>query len=213
MIPLIASRIRQAFAQRPLSVAECFAMIPDARHCLCAAQRQIVRDPRSSSCCPSPSLRSGPSQAGPTLRGRGGASGCAGRVKYCFEIRAIAVESAGITTNARGSFPCASRLSSSLLSPRPLRAACRTPHRAGLPVQQPAHWSPTLLMKTSLPVLPLAAWPVRPPAGSSWACRPATRVTERLTERAACWGVPSHQGPSGPTARVVPLFFAGHGGK
>jgi hypothetical protein len=26
---------------------------------------------------------------------------------------------------------------------------------------------------------------VSPPAASSWACRPATRATERLTERAA----------------------------
>jgi hypothetical protein len=31
----------------------------------------------------------------------------------------------------------------------------------------------------------LAVWPVSPPAASSWASRPATRATERLTDRSA----------------------------
>jgi hypothetical protein len=45
------------------------------------------------------------------------------------------------------------------------------------------------------------------------ACRPATRATDHLTEPAACGRAATHGGPSGPTARVVPLHFAGHGGK
>jgi hypothetical protein len=47
-------------------------------------------------------------------------------------------------------------------------------------------------------------WPVRPPAGSSWACRPATDGCDL----AAFGRVASQKGPSGLIARMVPLLSA-----
>jgi hypothetical protein len=199
--------IWQAFAQGLGDVFTAFAMQSAARHCFCAGHRQLGHDLRSHRCYPSPSLRSGPSQAGPTLVCQGTDHDCARRIKNCFESRDIAVESAAITTNKRGSFPCASRLSSSLFSRRPWRAACRTPHRAVWPVPSRARQLPMHSMKTSSRAPLWAGWLVQPPVASSWACRPAPRATEPLTDRAA-------YGRIKPTARTTrasrlggPLLF------
>lgn len=172
------------FAQARDGVFRTFAMTSAAGHCFCAGLRQPCPDLRSQRCYPSPSLRSGPSQAGPFLV-CGSGHDCASGMRNCFEMPAIAVESAAITTNPRGSSKCRSRLSSSLFFPRPWPVACRTPRRAAWPVRRLAHLSPMRWTKTCWPGQPLAAWPVLPPAASRSACRPATRATERLTERAA----------------------------
>ena len=166
------------FAQAGFGVFMAFAMRPHGRHCFSAGQRQPCHDLRSQRCYPSPSLRSGPSQAGPTLVGRQAVADCVGGAKFCFEIRGIAVESAAITTTLRGSPPCANRLSSSFFSPCHWPDACRTPRRAAWPVLRLAPWSPMQPTATCLPVPSLAGLPVSQPAGSRSACRPATRGTD-----------------------------------
>lgn len=159
-------------------VCNVFAMTALPRHCFCAGQWQSGHGTRSQRCYPSPSLRSGPSQAGPILMRRSSVQGddCVGRLRNCFQIRDVAVESGAITTNQRGSTPCASRLSSLLYFPRPWPAACRTRQRAAWPARRLALWSPMLWTKTCWPARRLAGWRVLPPAASNLACRPAARA-------------------------------------
>ena len=189
------SLVWQGSAQARADVLVAFAMKMAARHCFRASQGQPGHDLRSQCCYPSPSLRSGPSQAGPILFGgvapsliRAATSGS----KICFEMRDIAVESAAITTNSRGSTLCASRLSSSPFFPRPWPAACRTPRRAAWPVQRQALSSPMRPTATCLPAPSSAALPVSRPAASRSACRPVTRATDT----AAC-------GRSAPHSRTI----------
>jgi hypothetical protein len=170
-------RFWHGFAQGSGVVGAAFAMGVFARHCFRAGHWQSGHGTRSKRCYPSPSLRSGPSQAGPILM-RGRRVDCAGRTRNCFQIRDVAVESAAITTTTRGSSPCASRLSFSLFFPCRLPAACRTRHRAGLRVPLRARSWPMPPRVTSLPAPSSAGWRVSPPAASSWACRPATRATD-----------------------------------
>jgi hypothetical protein len=165
------------FAQRSGSVCIAFAMVSAARHCRFAGHWQSGHGTRSLRCYPSPTLRSGPSQAGPILM-CGSGHDCVGPYRNCFQIRDVAVESSAITTNQRGSIPCVSRLSSSLFSQRPWPAACRTRRRAAWPARLLARLSLTLWTKTCWPAPHLAGWPDLRPVASSWACRPATRATE-----------------------------------
>ena len=171
----MTSRFRQAFAQGARGGVIGFAMVSAGLHSLQAGSRQLVRGLCSHRCYPSPSLRSGPSQAGPTLV-RGCGAVCAGLLKNCFEIRGVAVESLAITTTTRGSFPCASRLSFSPFSQCRWPAACRTPRRAGWPVPPQARWSLMPLTKTWSRGPHLAALPVPQPAESRSACRRATDI-------------------------------------
>jgi len=166
-----AHRIWQSYAQAWVGGLKAFAMPVLERHCLRASQRLNRPDLRNFST--TPSLRSGPSLAGPTLRDRRWGADCVSGAKISFEMRDIPVESAAITTNQRGSLPCASRLSFSFFCQRPWLAACRIPHRAGLPVRLPGQSSPMPQRVTSLPVPSLVVLPVPLPAGSSWACRAA----------------------------------------
>jgi hypothetical protein len=179
-------RFWQAFAQGAADVFNAFAMMGIGRHCFRAGHWQQAHDLRSHRCYPSPSLRSGPSQAGPSLVWMQGLADCAGWMRNCLEIRVVAIESGAITTNQRGSSPCASRLSCSLFFPRRWPVVCRTLHRAAWPVRSPVRPSLTRWTKTSSLVPLWAALPEPQPAASSLACRPATRATERLTELAAC---------------------------
>lgn len=172
------------FAQGRGGVFVTFAMRVTAGHCFHAGHRQPSPDLRSLRCYPSPSLRSGPSQAGPILmRGRRVAD-CVSEARYRFQNRDLAVESAAITTNQRGSFPCASRLSSSPFFPRPWPAACRILHRAAWLVPPLARLSPMPWTKTCWPVPRLADLPVSRPAASRSACRPVTRATDHHRLRA-----------------------------
>lgn len=172
----IAHRIWQGFAQARAVGLKTFAMQSLERHCLHVGQRQQSPDLRNYST--TPSLRSGPSQAGPTLWDRRLDADCVSGTKICFEIRDIAVNHPAITTNQRGSLPCASRLSFSSFCPRRWPVACRIPHRAGLPVPQRVPSSPMPPRVTSLPVPSSVVLPVPHPAGSSWACRPAAQATD-----------------------------------
>ena len=169
--------IRHGFAQGCASVFAAFAKVASARHCFRAGLRHPGQDLRSQRCYPSPSLRSGPSQAGPFLC-RGKAADPAGCARNCFEIRDIAVKSAAITTNLRGSLPCASPLSSSLFFPPPLPAVCRTLRRAGWPVPLQAPSSPMPPKGTCSPGPSLAGSRGSHPAASRSACRPVTRATD-----------------------------------
>lgn len=168
----------QAFAQGVSGVLNGFAMARSARHCFWAGHRQPSHDLRSQRCYPSPSLRSGPSQAGPTLALRRGGADCVKSGKNCFETCDIAVESAAITTNLRGSSKCRSRLSSSLFFPRLWPVACRTLRPAAWLVPPQARLSPMRWMKTCLPAPHSAVLLALPPAASSWACRPAATATD-----------------------------------
>jgi hypothetical protein len=164
------------FAQGRAAVVNGFAMVGSWGHCLLAGLRQSGRDLRSLRCYPSPSSRSGPSQAGPILVGwQGGADG-AGGARYCFQIRDLAVESGAITTNLRGSITCRSRLSSSLFFPRRWPVACRTQRPAAWPVQRLAPLLPMRWTKTCWPGPRWAVLPVWQLAVSRSACRPATRA-------------------------------------
>ena len=170
----------QGVAKDRVGVFTAFAMAFFARHCFRAGQGQPSPNARSRLCYPSPSLRSGPSLAGPILVSGRGFADCARGARYCFQIPAVAVESTAITTTSRGSTPCGSRLSSFLFFPRPLPAACRTPRRAASPVRPLARWSPMPWMRTSSPAPLWAVLPGQRPAASKSACRPATRATEPL---------------------------------
>ena len=191
------SQVWQGSAQGRAGVFAAFAMGVSARHCFRAGQGQCCRDLRSLRCYPSPSLRSGPSQAGPILMGglapKPGGDG-AGGGKIRFEKRDSAVESAAITTNPRGSFPCASRLSSSPFFPRPWLAVCRTRHRAAWPAQQLVRLSPMRWTKTCSPGRPWAGLPVSRPAASRSACRPVTRATDHHRLRAGHTTFRDHPG-------------------
>jgi hypothetical protein len=195
------------FAQHWSSVFIGFAMLLVARHCFAAGLRQSSRGLRSQRCYPSPSLRSGPSQAGPSLVAGCRCADCVNWIKNCFEIRDIALESASITTNQRGSTKCRSRLSSSLFSPRHLPGACRTQRRAVWLAPLRVRWSPMHWMKTCWPVPRLADLQVLPPAGSSLACRHVTPATD-----------PAAFGRTRPIPRTIqanrlggPFFFVPEG--
>jgi hypothetical protein len=166
------------FAQARPGVFKPFAMWPGGRHCFWAGQWQPSHDLRSQRCYPSPSLRSGPSQAGPTLSGRQAVADCARGAKICFEIRGVAVESRAITTTFRGSSKCANRLSSSFCCPCRWPVACKTRHPEGRPVPLRGRLSPMRPTATCLPGPLSAGWPASRPVASSLACRPATRATD-----------------------------------
>jgi len=138
--------------------------------------------------CFSPSRRSGPFMAGPSLSrwdGQDDADFVIGKGNP-FETLWFALESTAITTTNRGSIPCASRLSSSLFFPRPWPVACRTRRRAAWPARQLVRLSPMPWTKTCWPVPRSAGLQVSRPAASKSACRPATtRATEPLADRAA----------------------------
>lgn len=178
MISPMLPSIWHGFAYGLVGVSVWFAILQVARHCFRAGPRQHSRGLHNRRCYPSPSLRSGPSQVGPSLVGAQGSADCVSRFKYCFEIRDIAIESAAITTNIRGSIQCVSRLSSLPFFPRHLQAVCRIPHRAALLVPPLVRWLPMRWTKTCSPVRRLAALQVLRPAVSNWACRPATRATD-----------------------------------
>lgn len=178
MISPTRQAIWHSFAQAPAAVFNGFAMVGSWRHCFLAGLGQSSRGLCSLRCYPSPSIRSGPSQAGPILVGGQGHADSASGVRYCFQIRDLAVESGAITTNLRGSIICRSRLSSSLFSPCRWPVACRTPRRAVRPGLRQGFWSPMRPMETCLPARSSVALPVLPPAASSWAFRPATRATD-----------------------------------
>ncbi len=177
--------IWHGFAQARGGVLKSFAMGVVARHCFLAEAWSPSHDLRSLRCYPSPSLRSGPSQAGPFLVRR---ARCffAWLGKNCFETCDIAVESLAITTNQRGSLPCAYRLSLSLFFPPRLPDACRTPPRGGLRVLRRVSSSLMRRTATCLQGPSSVALRVSQPAASRSACRPATRATERPIEWAAC---------------------------
>ena len=193
MISPILSPIRQAFAQGQTGVLNAFAMQILLGDCFPAGQSKRVFGLRCPSCYPSPSLRSGPSQAGPVPLPKGGVR-VSSKARNCFEIRDIPLESGSITTTQRGSSPCGSRLPSSPFSPRSLLDACRIRPRAGLQVPLAGRSSLTLWTKTCWPVPRSAALQVLPLAESSSACRPATPAIERLTERPAFGRTRSNQG-------------------
>ena len=204
MIAPVIPRNWQAFAHRRFGVLLLFAMVHSDRHCFHVRHRQPSHDLRTGRTTPSPSLRSGPSQAGPSLYPRGAIADCAGLAKICFESVEIAVESAAITTNQRGSIQCASRLSFSSFSPPRWPAACRIPPHAGLRVPLRVPSSPMPPKVTSLRAPSSAVLPVPHPAGSNSACRPAAPATD-LTAF----------GRAKPTARTIranrpggPLLFA-----
>jgi hypothetical protein len=126
------------------------------------------------------------------------------------ESHSFALDSAAIK-NHGGSSPCTRRLSFSHFLPCRSRAACRIPHRAGLPVRPLAPPSPMRWMKTSLPAPRWAAWPVPQPAALRLACRPARPATE-TAETAACGrirqqsnhGVARAECPDGPVLPCAP---------
>jgi hypothetical protein len=169
--------VRQAFAQGVGGPAIAFAMQLLLGDPCSAGRNRLSFSSQKPRTYPSPSLRSGPSQAGPTPF-RISVISVSGWLRYRLEIRDFSVESGTITTTQRGSTTCGSRLSSSLFSPRPWPAACRIRLRAGLPARPQARLSPMRWTKTCSQAQHLAALQVLPPAGSSWACRPATPATE-----------------------------------
>jgi hypothetical protein len=178
MISPTLPQIWRAFAQGCMGVFIQFAMVAPPRHCFLASLRQSSHGLRSLRCYPSPSLRSGPSQAGPILMCDPCNADCESSIKNCFQICDIAVKSGSITTNLRGSTKCRSRLSSSPFLPCHWPDACRTLRPAEWRVRPLARWSPMRWMKTCWPGQPLAALPVSQPAASSLACRPVTRATK-----------------------------------
>ena len=184
MISPIVAQIWHASAYTEIGDVESVETQGLARHCFLAGHRRSRLGLRSKWRIPSPSLRSGPSLAGPTLCPGQAVACCADGMKNCLEMRDVAVESAAITTTIRGSSPCGNRLSSLPFCPPRLPVACRTPRRAVWLVRRPGLSSPTPRKAMSLPARLSAGWRALQPAASSWACRPATRATDRLNDRA-----------------------------
>ncbi len=129
---------------------------------------------------------------------------------FPWESRKFALDSE-VIKNHRGSIPCTRRLSFSHFSQSRFRPACRIPHRAGLPARSPAPPSPMRWMRTSLPVLRWAAWPVPQPAASRSACRPARPDTETAEPAAfgrgrsqSNHGVARAECPDGPVLPCAP---------
>ena len=177
--------IWQAFAQALGGPLAPFEMMRNSFRCLHVIHGQFTVVLHSTSCLPSPSLRSGLSPAGPTLLHRREEADFADHINIRFEILVIAVESRARTTNQRGSSKCGNPLSS-LPSFRPrLPVACRTLHRAAWRVRLPVRPSPTRLTKTSSPGLPLARLPGRRPVASSSVFHPAIPATDQLADLAA----------------------------
>jgi hypothetical protein len=138
----------------------------------------------SGTCYPSPSLRSGPSQAGPIFSQlhllRQGNAEAVRAVNFRFDFLQIALESSPRTTNKRGSGPCASRLFFSPFLSFLWQVACKTPRRAGLPARSLVQPLPMRWMKIWWRALPLAGLPVPHPAASR-SRRPASQDTDDLT--------------------------------
>lgn len=107
---------------------------------------------------------------------------------FPFESRRFALESGAIITIYRGSKPCANPYSSLPFSPFLWPAACRIPLLAGWRVLLPEPPSRMRLTRISSPEPLSARWPVRPHAGSNWACRPANPATDLIAPQ----GQPSH---------------------
>jgi hypothetical protein len=163
----------------------------------------------SHTCYPSPILRSGPSQTGSQIFcNRRGNADCVTETNFPFESLWFAVDSAAIKTPTRGSKKCRNQLSSLPFSPFRFRPACRTRHRAGLPVPQLAPLSRMRWTKTWSQALPLAALPVLPVAASNWACRPASRATDldrAFGRSTTIQGVARANRPGSPFAFCAPL--------
>ena len=182
MNPLSAIAFRQGSAKLASAGGERIASGIMALHGQGAGDRPS-RHLRSDMCTPSPSRRSGPSQAGPTpffsptSHRRGSAESApvaTTAASFRFNFRRFALKSRPITTNQRGSLSCASHFSFFPFSFFRWPVACRTPRRAAWPVLSPVLPLRTLWMKTWSLARHLAVLPVRPPVASSWACRPAT---------------------------------------
>jgi len=161
------------------------AILPAAQFCL--------------NCYPSPNTRPGPLRVGPFFR----LHKCnfwqvsANRPDHWnFHFQAVgnALESAAITTIDRGSEPCINQSFSLPRLPCPLRAACRIPRRAALPVRPVARCWQISLTRTSSPVRRLAGLPGLRAAESRSACRPATDAPRGTIPR---------NRPSGHPARVA----------
>ena len=181
-----APSIWQAFAQSAAGVPGRFAISGSGRHCFRAGLGRQSLGPRSHGSTLTPSLRSGPSQAGPVLLGiRSGAEGVR-RAKPSFDVGAVATSFPAISRGQRSSCRRASRLSSAHFFP------CRWPAEYVIPgcglgqVQLLAPWSPLQ------------------PSASGRTCRPALRATDFAAF-----------GRSKPAARLIrancpggPLFFA-----
>jgi hypothetical protein len=199
----------QAFAHQWATVANGFAIASTGLHCFSAGLRRLCHDLRKPTCYPSPSLRSGPSQAGPILKLRRVNADCVRAARFCFESPRITVESRAITTNQRGSYTCASRFSCSPFLSFRWPVACRIPPRAAWPVPLPVLPSRMRWTKTWLPVRRLAVLPAQQPAVSSWACRPAGRPTDLTASGRA--------EPSSRTIRAIrpggPFAFCALGGR
>jgi hypothetical protein len=137
--------------------------------------------PFSHTCYPSPTLRSGPSQAGSHLsEHRRSNADCVTVAKLSFETAGFAVKSEPIKTLTRGSQKCRNQSSSLFFLPHRWQVACRTLRPVALQVRRLAPLSLTGWTKTCWPAQRWAALPVSRPAGLSWACRPARRATDLI---------------------------------
>lgn len=196
MFPPARPAIRQTPAHRPAGVRVALAGragLADAgqRHGTLRRPCPVLRNRH-----PSPTLRPGPSPAGPHLcpvpsDAAAGlcAQGCdkspqTRRIspRGAFAIRQLALRLRHTTTNVRGSSPCASFFSFPWFSCRS-RAACPTRLPAVVRARLSAPCWPMRPTATWLPVPHLVRLPARRPVVSIWACRPAARAID-LT--AAC---------------------------
>jgi hypothetical protein len=169
-------------------------------------------DPLSHTCYPSPTLRSGPSQAGSRLsQHRQGNADCVTAAKFSFESGWFAVESKAIKTLTRGSQKCRNQSFLSPFLPHRWPDACRTRHRAALPVRRQVPLSLTGWTRTCWRAPLWAGWQALPLAASSWACRPAPRATDLIP---ACGqGHPENHGVARAACPADPvLHFCPHPG-
>ncbi|MEY4695777.1 MAG: hypothetical protein RIT14_205 [Pseudomonadota bacterium] len=171
---------------------------------------------------PSPILWPGPLKVRPpfplgpaTLTQRSPARGSADRMPatrlsrgFGF-LNAVGALSWVQTTTLRGSHPCAHPLSSSPFCPPRLPAACKPRQSAAWPALSPAWPWPMPWTKTWLQARRLAPWPVRPPAASNWACRPANPTDLTAFGRPPSFVI----GPSGQHARMALFVFASRPGR
>ena len=198
MFPPNPLAFRQKLAHRPRRLTLQFAPPDPLRHSANRAQAILPAAQNSLNCYTSPFFWPGPSRVRPffelhKLNFKRHSANPDARINFRFQAFGNALELASITTIDRGSEPCRNPSFSLLSLHCRLPAACKTRHRAALPAQRAALCWLTFLTRTSSPVLRLADLPVRPPAGSRSACRPAT---DHLTAFAVAR-------PSGHSPRVA----------
>lgn len=214
MNPRRVSSVWQQAAHQDFSVDIAFAIaghISDFKTAFVDLQACKCGEPY---CYPFPLPWSGPVWAGPFSKIMEGGlrHSCARYVidaffRYAFSV--LAVESRAITTNNRGrTSSCIKPLSLWPSFRCRLPAVCKTPHRAVWQALRRVRLLPILPTTAPSPARLSADWPVRRPAASTSACRPAIDlILAQPAEVSAIWAKATLWRSTGNIARLAAFAY------